>query len=558
MNSERLSSVLRLLSSKGFVSTGTRSQRRTFEGTLQISKGVVRVRLIVSDLDFLSYPTIILLERPSFLPALMPHVGVTGELCYFGHGTVVLDRYDPATAIAQCIQQAEAVLDQIATNPDYRSGDIQDEFLAHWEFGQTTMPWPVLIGSIAPNAASANYSLINSGRERRAIIACDAEEVTALAKALDSEVSSRTNCKCWLFKTDLRPAVPTVMPTTIKELFVWLQQWDRKIYNGMQRVLEQESSYLNYSFVSFAIDTPIGWLGFCFDLDQVTRLGAKRFPSLYKQYLHGKGGSKSLLRLSITDISPSFVHSRNLSFIDLRDKRIAVIGCGAIGSHLALSLVKLGAGLGRGSLTLIDPDILQPENLGRHLLGYPSLFKQKALALREELLRQFPLVKIEAVAKSVVDHQSLFSAELLIDATGEESVSEFLNGLRISRKTELPILHVWIKGNGECVQSLWADRSGYGCFRCLKEPNENNYRQDRFPVLNEVPQKRSVGCHSFTPYAVSSPMQAAALAIDAVIDWLKGDPSPRFRTRTIENADVRRVKNQNISRLGNCPACSQP
>lgn len=556
MNDERLGDVFRELSSQGFVATGTRSSRRSFEGHLQCSKGTVRVRLVINDWDFLSYPAITLLERPSFLPALIPHVGVTGELCYFRRGVVVLDRYDPALAIAQCLQKAAAVLDRIATDPDYRSGDIQDEFLAHWEFGQATAPWPVLIGSILPNAASANYSLIKIGSDRHAIIASDVAEVAAFTKAFGSPVPSKTSCKCWLFKTELRPAVPEIMPKTIKDLFAWLLQWDCKIFDGIQRILKQESSYLEYTFVTFAVDTPLGWLGFGFDLNQEICRGAKH-PRRYTRYLLGEGGLSPIFRLSITDISPSFVHSRNLSFPDLRDKMITVIGCGAIGSYLAQSLVRLGAGLGRGCLTLVDPDTLQPENLGRHVLGYPALFKLKANALREELLRQFPLARIEAITKSVTDNKPSFGVDLLIDATGEESVSELLNGWRLDHKTEMPILHVWIKGNGECVQLLWGDRSGTGCFRCLKSTDEHTYRQDRFQVLNKPPQARMIGCHAFTPYAVSSPMQAAALAIDTVIDWMKGDPSPRFRTRSIENADIRQIENQNISRLQNCPACGQ-
>jgi molybdopterin/thiamine biosynthesis adenylyltransferase len=557
MNDERLGELFRNLKTRGFVATGTRSGKRVFEGPLQCSKGAVSVRLIIHDWDFLEYPTITLLEHPKFLPPLLPHVDSKGGLCYFRRGAVVLDRYDPDQAIAQCLDQAKAVIEQIATNPDYRSGDIQDEFLAHWVSGQANLIWPVLKGTIAPNASTANYSLIETGIGRQAVIASDMAEVEVFARALGNSAPLRTNCKCWLFKTELRPFVPDVMPSSVKELFVWLQQWDRKIYNGIQRVLEKEKDYLLYSFVTFAIDTPIGWLGFGFDLDQVKRLSAKRHPRIYKQHLFGKGGTRSLWRLYVTDISSGFVHDRNLSFTNMRDKHITLVGCGAIGSYLAQSLVRLGAGLGRGSLTLVDPETLQPENLGRHLLGYPALFQPKAQALRDELLSQFPLAKIESVTKSVVEHRALFSADLVIDATGEESVSELLNGWRIDRKTNTPILHAWIKGNGECVQSLWADRSGSGCYRCLRSTDEHHYREDRFPVLNTEPQYRQIGCHAFTPYSVSSPMQAAALAIDMVIDWLKGDPTPRFRTRCIEKADVRRVKNQNISRLQNCPACSQ-
>ena len=200
---------------------------------------------------------------------------------------------------------------------------------------------------------------------------------------------------------------------------------------------------------------------------------------------------------------------------------------------------------------------MQPDNLGRHLLGYSGLFQNKAEALRAELMRQFPVSKIEAVNEDVARFPRLFGSDLVVDATGEEAVSEFLNGIRIERATKVPILHVWIKGNGECVQALWADRSGFGCFGCLRVTDAKVYRKERFPVLPDgaLPRRGRVGCHAFTPYAVSSPMAAAALATDVIIDWIKGDPSPRFRTRSVENAHLNQVKNQNIVPLKNCPAC---
>lgn len=555
---ERLGAAFRQLSVRGFFATRRRAGQRRFEGVLPCLKGGVRVQLTVSDWDFLSYPEILLLERPSFLPELMPHVDVSGGLCYFAPGSVVLDRYDPATAVAQCLDQATALLDRIASDPNYRSSDIQDEFQAHWEFGQLTQPWPVLLGRIEPGAVSASYSIIEVAGRRKVMVASDSTDVITLAQSLGTSEPSRKRFQCWLFKTAVRPSVPLFMPKTVKQLFEWLRQWDRAVYNGVQRVLGHESAYLNYTFVTFAVDTPVGWVGFGFDLDQVTRLGSKRRPTLYRQYLHGRGGSGRLLRLSITDISGDYVHNRNLSFPDLRDKRIAVIGCGAIGSFLAQSLVRLGAGTGRGTLTLMDPDTLQPENLGRHLLGYPSLFQFKANAVAAELSRLFPWSRVVPIAKSAFALPDLFAAELIIDATGEEAVSERLNGIWVDWRRPVPVLYAWIRGNGESVQGLWTDSPDGGCYRCLKVTDPLHYRQDRFPVLTKPPERRFLGCQAFTPYAVSAPMQAAALATDMISAWMNGNPSPRFRTRSVENADVRAVKNQNISRLKGCPACGQP
>jgi hypothetical protein len=244
----------------------------------------------------------------------------------------------------------------------------------------------------------------------------------------------------------------------------------------------------------------------------------------------------------------------------LRNKRITLVGCGAIGGYLAQALVRLGAGTGeKGKLVLIDHDDLEPDNLGRHYLGFTGLFSPKADALHHALQLQFPYACIESRQERVVPNRHLFTCDLIVDATGEETVNEMINGHHIAfRPIVPPVLYVWIKGNGECTQALWVDNSAkFGCYRCLRMPNGHQYRKERFQVLKAPPQQGFVGCHTFTPYAVSAPMQAAALAADMVIDWMKGDPSPRFRTRSVENAEVYVVKNQNIVALEGCPACSK-
>ncbi|HEX6707662.1 MAG TPA: hypothetical protein VF169_23095, partial [Albitalea sp.] len=79
----------------------------------------------------------------------------------------------------------------------------------------------------------------------------------------------------------------------------------------------------------------------------------------------------------------------------------------------------------------------------------------------------------------------------------------------------------------------------------------------RFPVLEAPAERRLIGCRAFTPYAVSAPMAAAALALEVIGDWLQngGDPSPRFRTRLTARVKARKVKSQDAARLEGCPAC---
>lgn len=551
-----LGEALRLLRSRGFTPSGHGRGARSFDGELCCKGGPIKVRLSITDWDFLTYPSIKVLDHLDVLPALSPHVYASGGLCYFASGAVVLDRYDPAESIAQCLDQAQLVLDRIRYDPNFRHDDIQDEFLQHWSHGESSAVFSVLIGTVDRTTKSSNYWFLNIADVSHAVVADSKEEVEALAVALGTKPPMETKCPCWLFATDTLPVVPETMPSTVKELFAWIQVWDRQLYQQIQLVLERETQYLKYSIATFAIHTPLGWLGFGFDLDPVHRLAAAKRPKLYRQFLHTRGGTRKISRLAINEFGPDFIHSRNLTFHDLKGKKITIVGCGAVGSHIAPGLIRLGAGTGKGRLDLVDHDDMKPENLGRHVLGYPALFKHKADALAEEMKRQFPFSKVRARVRSAQGLPDLFDTDLVIDATGEEIVSEMINAMRLDRGTDKPVLHVRIRGNGECVQSFWAQGRQLGCFRCLLQADHKNYRQERFPLLKEQPRRKQLGCNGFTPYAVSAPMAAAALCMEAVVDWLQyGRASPRFRTSPTANANVYGVKNQDVSRLVRCPAC---
>lgn len=86
------------------------------------------------------------------------------------------------------------------------------------------------------------------------------------------------------------------------------------------------------------------------------------------------------------------VYSRFMSSdtCELREKKVALIGVGSLGSPLAANLLRTGI----GTLTLIDSDTFQDANLGRHILGVDALGQSKAKALAHKLQRDFPLAKV--------------------------------------------------------------------------------------------------------------------------------------------------------------------
>ncbi|WP_244136893.1 ThiF family adenylyltransferase [Burkholderia pyrrocinia] len=554
----RYGRTLALLTQYGLRPVKARSGVRAFEGRLKTDTGEVPIRFEVEDWDFLHYPRITLLERPVGTPQLLQHVDALGGLCYLAPGSVVLDRFQPDVAIHQCLHAAIDVLNRIARGQG-REQDIANEFIAYWTVGQEPAAYPVLVDELEPQAESAMYFLLDqTGQGRRALIAQDIFAAQRIATGVDAERLVKGAFTCLLFKSEKPPGASVdCLPATIKQFFTWVKLWDGDLANAIQHRLGSDKTYLSREGCVLAITTPVGRLGVAFSLDRRHRIGYANTPKHYRHYMHNGGGDAAVLRLRLDEIGPSYIHSRNLEFPSLVGKRLTLIGCGAIGGYLAQALVRLGAGTGKGGLLrLVDVGQLEPDNLGRHALGFPSLYQNKAVALREELIRQFPYLQVEAQWDTPRLNDQFFATDLIIEATGEEALSSLVNASHMAHRLG-PVLYVWVKGNGECVQALWSDSSKFGCFQCLRQGIGSNYRQDRFPVLTNPPRTKFRGCSSFTPYAVSAPMSAAALAADMVSDWLKGAVSPRFRTRYLETADAQRIKNQDIAPTNGCPACQQ-
>lgn len=550
--------VARELAKWGFRFVTFRREVLKLSGSLRCAFGPVPVDLLVGDWEFVDYPVIRILERPKQLEGVQPHVFSSGGLCYFNPGSVVLERFDPVSAVLNCLEQATLVLDRLALDADYRREEFTLEYLTQWNVGQDPAPSGLIKAGIYDGAADAATAILGN---KWLIVGSEVRELQAIAEAMGEPLQELGDRKAWILRTKRWPPLTPNLPGDGKAMFDWLRAWDPKLLQVFQWRMEQDRKYLAYTTLRVLIEGPHGWLGFDLDLgDKQMRAKGARDRRAFVQKLHRAGTYRPLTRLRVIDWSAKFIHSRNLSFPDLTDKKLTLVGCGAIGSHLAEALVRLGAGQGqRGRLRLIDPEGMEGGNLGRHALGYPSLTQKKATAMAAELTRAFPLANVVGLVDNALRVPDLLGDDLLIDATGEEALSEAINARQQAATGEVsPVLYARIFGAGEAVQTLWVDPRDKGaCFRCLRLSDPQNYRAERFPLSSDnSPRQVLRGCNAITPYAVSAPMHAAALATDAVADWLNGNASPRFRTLARPGAEVHKVKNQNPPRSPNCPACA--
>lgn len=195
-------------------------------------------------------------------------------------------------------------------------------------------------------------------------------------------------------------------------------------------------------------------------------------------------------------------------------------------------------------------------------LGMDNVLKNKASALVGRLGTEFPWLKLHAEETDVRKCHDLFSADLVIDVTGEEALGRVINRRHLSAtgpESKIPpILYCWIAGEGDGVQAIWVDKKGkHACWECLLQHGNNGNWEARFRFVRNESRVTIVGCTAVTPYAASTAMSAAALASEMISDWLTDKIDPRFRSRARTHGDTFLLRDSSPLRLKGCPACGR-
>jgi molybdopterin/thiamine biosynthesis adenylyltransferase len=342
----------------------------------------------------------------------------------------------------------------------------------------------------------------------------------------------------------------------------WASKWDDKLPTIILRALDQCGPLIDPTCFIVA---PNGTIGFELLVSKKGPATAKSLerPVAWHKALRlpfGKAlpiARKRGLRMDIDHVLGRNGHGTP----PLWNKDILLLGVGSIGGYLARALAQLGAGRGpTGRLTLVDDDVLKATNIGRHSLGTPGVGKPKVTAVREQLEADFPGAHVFSRECLAQTQEFLLShADLVVEATGERGVSEFLNSLvinaRMSGTRYPPVIYTWIEGAGAAVQTFFGGDPEFGCLRCLR-PDFS--LPSRFSALRDeanVELRGGCGEAFFMPYGPSAPMMAASLAAQHISDWNQGSARPILRTIRLDLGQTREVKPSNPRRAASCPAC---
>ncbi|WP_250492924.1 ThiF family adenylyltransferase [Caballeronia sp. GAWG1-1] len=545
--SEQGSVLLQLtqaLALRGFAYVGLSEDRWfVFSGSLMSEGSPYPVRLETDPIGK-DLPRLYLEPIPAALRPVAPHVGADGGLCYSAAGIIVLDVFDIVGQVFACIERAEAVLGRILRGE--MTHDLEEEFFACWP--QTSL---CLLDFEQGGNRPLSALVLASKRETRSAIAVsdDAARTTSKLTACGFSIDSKRTVVVHRIRTRSAPRAMQKKwpPRTVAEILRWQGELDPRARRKLEELICAEAKTKSNGLVC-VIESPRFIYAFAVVYDRSKDENWRETTPLQLAY------RSEVTPLFCFRIDDRYIAERNTpGGPTLAGKRITLIGCGTIGGFLSEYLVKAGAGTGGGEIRLVDSDILLPQNVGRHRLGLNYIVRNKAEALADELRQGAPGAKILPFPVDALQ-VDLSSADLIIDATGEEALGHLL-AKKVSAGMFRPMLSVWIEGPGTAVRALMRDSDEAACVRCLKS-------KDRTPLYSAVegdlPQALAGhGCESlYVPFPATVSIQAACLATEMVSDWAAGNCSPRLRTRIVDPMQKQACGQIDPARLQGCPACN--
>ena len=242
------------------------------------------------------------------------------------------------------------------------------------------------------------------------------------------------------------------LPDKLDGLIAWTARLGIPLRNALTIYLDADFHLFGGVPVTVAIRRPRPVLGAGADIELTTFFivaGGQHWP---------KNGSWDLdAKVFVADhrtpLTPPFARHLSSHARDLAIPRTLLLGCGALGSKVALHFGRSG----QTALTLVDPAVLSPHNVVRHALGERRIGMAKSEALKEEIVELYPGQTEEALGITantadafdylLGDRQPELEAHsYLVDATASVQIFNILVGAQLPATISVARLEIGDRG----------------------------------------------------------------------------------------------------------------
>lgn len=490
---------------------------KVIDGEIHIGEQQITLRLVLHP-DFPNrLPSFFLV--PSNVLGLLPHVDDNGLICFLETEGLLLDRTRPQVILAEALERVINLLQDGLTGRN--RADFADEFEVYWGrlshglHGVSLLKGDDMVREVwialqrkpqhfwIADRRGASYQF--TGRVQHYARLTQQRALYLPLEAGTILVPPPSNYK---FET-----IESVRDYIIPYLSNANQQRLEALVQGRSRYKE---------YVAIRLPRPSGGyslFGFC--------LHSK---STQNHPLHRNGSARNIMPLQIERQDVDYLVPRGGGLETLTSKRVAVIGCGAVGGHLAFELARAGV----GHFTLVDPEPLEPPNTYRHVLGARYWNQSKVKGLKQEIEANLPYANVTPIEQSIetvltANPSAFADFDLIVLALGTPTIELALNEHFRTLPTSPPLLFTWLEPMGIGGHALVTGQGDQkGCFECLyttvQETDSGLVNRAAFAAPGQSFGRALSGCGSlFTPYGSIDVMRTVALAAQQALHVLIGE-----------------------------------
>jgi molybdopterin/thiamine biosynthesis adenylyltransferase len=258
-----------------------------------------------------------------------------------------------------------------------------------------------------------------------------------------------------------------------------------------------------------------------------------------RHVLSQSGSAETLTPIALERCDRSYLVPRGGGEPAFRNKRVMLLGLGAVGGRIGFELARAGV----LELTLVDEDQFGPDNTFRHVLGRELWGRPKADAMKTAIKRDLPYVRVTTFHKSLQEllladapPVSLLDYDLVISATADQAAELALNRALRETSGAPPSIFTWLEPLGIGGHTMLMLRESAGCLECLYRDPDGSQRSHNRLSFTESDQefgRALTGCGSLhMPFGSLDAARTAEMATRLAIDVLRGAECRRSLVRS--------------------------
>ena len=462
----------------------------------------------------------------------LAHVGVDrnggpGEVCIVDAGSTAVNTDNPERVYLETVQEHVDLLTRLIEDPSYNRAEQLREFEAHWEILSRNERGRVNELFVAwEGHESAGLQV------RRPIGGSRTNLLQKLPMALAGELTSHPQLESvrgiakWNSRgtfgkgfgvrlSDLDPP-----PMHHDEFLPWYFSTVERVDVADRRVLRRLSKKNSrHYWLVFSAPIPNGETMFAIHWHS---RAAGPLPST-----EAKAALWTVTPYRVRSLSRESLVPRGGGSLDLSRKSVLLVGCGSVGSELALRLTS--AGIGR--LTVSDPDTFSEENLYRHVLSVNDIGWFKSEALAREIIQRHPWAEVESWRtrlEELRDPSRLQPFDLVVIAIGSPTVERIFAEYCRQEALSVPVINCWLEGHGIGGHAILAMPGEKGCWHCAyvdpKTLTRGLTSNLNFLKPGQVVMRNQGGCGTqFLPYSGIAATCTATMAANLAVRYLAGE-----------------------------------